>query len=115
MFVLHQSFGRELSHQISRHAQFLRRDVINLDLEQREQFGQRMHGAAKFQIADHRHGQAINLAQLFTNCKQIKQRLGRVFTDAITGVDDGLASVLCRRRRCTYLWVTQHDDIGVTL
>ena len=74
-----------------------------------------MDGPSVAQIADHRHVQPVDVAQLCPNGVQIQQRLGGVLSDAIAGVDDRLARVLGSDLGGSYVGMAEHDDVGVRL
>ena len=60
-FCLRNTFFADFTHHFFRHAQNFRRDIIDLDLVQRQQPRQRMDGAPIFQVTEHGHSHAVDL------------------------------------------------------
>lgn len=54
-----------------------------------------MHRSPMFQIADHCNDKAIDGPDFLTNRENIEESLSWVFPDAISSIDQGLATLLC--------------------
>ncbi len=99
--------------EVIRHAQDVRGHVVDLDVVQREQLGERVHGAAVLEIAEHRHGETVDRTLLFLDGVGVQKCLGRVFARPVTGVDDGLGCRLCGQCRRPLFRMTQHDGVRI--
>jgi hypothetical protein len=54
-----------------------------------------MNSPAMLQITNHRDGQPIYSADLFSDCENVQECLSGMFTNAISCIDQGLAAVVC--------------------
>ena len=84
--------------------------------------GKRMNSRAMLQIANHRDGQPIYSANLFSDCENVQQRLGGMFTNAISCIDQRLATIVCcplKHKRCCIVQrlfqTTQYETTAVTI
>ena len=107
LFQLHDDFRR--------HAQDIRRNVIDVHPEQRQQARQRMNSAPIFQVAQHGHCQPVHAVQLFEDREQVEQGLGGMLAYPVASVNDRLAGVFGRQGRSADLGVAQDDHIGIAL
>ncbi|TYZ63645.1 hypothetical protein PybrP1_009009 [[Pythium] brassicae (nom. inval.)] len=100
-------------------AQRTRGDVVDRDVEEREQPGERVHRAAVLEVADHRDDLAREpvevAAQLVVDRVEVQQRLRRVLADAVAGVQHGLARGGGGDGGAALHRVAQHDHVRVAL
>ena len=99
--VAHRNLGRSYKPEL---------DVLELA----EQVGQRAHGPAVGQVADHRHTDAVDLAELVTDRVEVQQRLRRVLARAVTRVDDWHRAHRCSALGGAFLFMPHHNDVGVS-
>ncbi len=102
-------------HDLQRHAQDLRRDEAQADVEVQQQLGQAMDGAAEAQVAHHGDLQPVDAPHLLLKREQVEQGLGGVLARAVAGVDHRDAGRLGGHLGRTDLRVAQDDDVGVLL
>ena len=94
--------------------QLFRGDEHEADaLPAHKRFDERVHGAAKFQVAAQTNRQVIQSALFAADGEQVAERLRRMLVAAVTGVDDRHAGVLrCYARRTLFV-VAHGDDIRI--
>ena len=103
----------ELFTDVVRHCQHLGRNEVEAGTKQAQRLGERVHGAAIFQVADERHLEAIESALGFIQGEEIQQGLCWVLVGTIPGVDHRNPRELRRQSGGPFLRMADDEGIGV--
>ena len=100
---------------VGRHRQRVRGDEVEaVAFELGQRLGERVHGAAVLQVADHGDAEVVQAALGFLDGEQIQQGLGRVLVGAVAGVEHRhVAGEFSGHARRAFLRMAHHDGIHV--
>ena len=98
---------------IFRHGKNLWTDKAKLDVIIVEQLRETVDRSAVLQISDHRDLQTVSVVQFLNDGEVIEQSLCRMLANTVAGVDDRLGCIACRHGGCSYLRMSQYDNVNI--
>eukprot|EP01137_Pigoraptor_chileana_P033549 Opistho-2@24590 len=107
--------ARQLAHNIFRHAKRRRRDIHKPHVVVCQETDEAVSCAAVLEVADKGDHEAVDSAELFTDCVEVKQRLGRMLADTVTRVNDRHARDRGRLADTANLGMAHHNHVAVVL